>query len=78
MGRSFFFLFAIWLSALTLHAQTTSSPVPAPLKHDFEGILSFLSSDWMEGRETGTRGALMAADYIASMMQINGLTPYGC
>ena len=31
----------------------------------------------MEGRETGTRGALMAADYIASMMQLNGLMPYG-
>ncbi len=77
MGKSFLFLFSIWLSVLTLHAQTTSSPVPAPLKHDFEGILSFLSSDWMEGRETGTRGALMAADYIASMMQLNGLTPYG-
>ena len=77
MGRSFHVLFFIWFSALTLQAQTNSSPVNAPLKHDFEGILSFLSSDWMEGRETGTQGASMAADYIASMMQLNGLTPYG-
>jgi hypothetical protein len=77
MGRSFLFLFFIWVSALTLQAQPASSPVPAPLTHDFEGILSFLSSDWMEGRETGARGASMAADYIASMMQLNGLMPSG-
>ena len=77
MCRSYLFLLFMWFSALTLRAQTTSSPVPTPVKHDFEGILSFLSSDWMEGRETGTRGALMAADYIASMMQLNGLMPYG-
>jgi len=76
-GKSLLLLFFIWFSSLTLQAQTTSSPVPAPVKHDFEGILSFLSSDWMEGRETGTRGASMAADYIASMMQLSGLTPSG-
>ncbi|MEI7491620.1 MAG: M20/M25/M40 family metallo-hydrolase [Bacteroidota bacterium] len=77
MCRSYFFLLFMWCSALTLRAQTTSAPVPPPLKNDFEGILSFLSSDWMEGRETGTRGASMAADYVASMMQLNGLMPYG-
>jgi hypothetical protein len=77
MGRFFLFLFFTWFAALTVKAQTTTAPVPPPLKHDFEGILSFLSSDWMEGRETGTRGASMAADYIASMMQLNGLNPYG-
>ena len=60
-----------------LQAQTPASPVPAPVRHDFEGILSFLSSNWMEGREAGARGGFMAADYIASMMQINGLQPYG-
>jgi len=31
----------------------------------------------MEGRETGTRGASMAADYIASMMQFSRLMPSG-
>ncbi len=77
MCRSFLLLFFLWFSSLTIQAQTTSSPVPAPVKHDFEGILSFLSSDWMEGRETGTRGASMAADYIASMMQLSGLMPSG-
>ena len=68
------FLLCSWS---TLTAQTPPGPVAAPSGNDFEGILSFLSSDWMEGRGTGTRGALMAADYIASMMQISGLLPYG-
>ncbi len=77
MTRSLLLFGFVWFSASTLQAQTTPNPVPAPLKHDFEGILSFLSSDWMEGRETGTRGASMAADYIASMMQLSGLIPSG-
>lgn len=40
------------------------------------GPLSFLASDWTEGREMGTRGAYMASDYIASMMEVYGLKPY--
>ena len=39
--------------------------------------LEFLASDWTEGRETGTQGAYMAADYIASMFKIYGLEPGG-
>ena len=42
-----------------------------------QGQLEFLSSDWTEGRETGTKGAYMAADYIASMFQVFGLKPGG-
>lgn len=42
-----------------------------------QGQLEFLSSDWTEGRETGTKGAYMAADYIASMFQVYGLKPGG-
>ena len=77
MKSSFVLTLVLWFSWTNLSAQTTSEAVAAPLRNDFEGILSFLSSDWMEGRATGTRGALMAADYIASMMQLNGLNPYG-
>lgn len=39
--------------------------------------LEFLSSDWTEGRATGTRGAYMASDYIASMFSVYGLKPGG-
>ena len=35
-----------------------------------QGQLEFLSSDWTEGRATGSQGAYMAADYIASMFNI--------
>ncbi|MBE0673229.1 MAG: M20/M25/M40 family metallo-hydrolase [Bacteroidales bacterium] len=39
--------------------------------------LTFLSSDWMEGRETGEKGEYMSADYIASMLQLFGALPAG-
>ncbi|MFW5821578.1 MAG: M20/M25/M40 family metallo-hydrolase, partial [Bacteroidota bacterium] len=42
-----------------------------------EAQLEFLSSDWTEGRATGTRGAYMAGDYIASMFKLYGLEPGG-
>jgi len=42
-----------------------------------KGQLEFLASDWTEGRATGTRGAYMAADYIASIFKIYGLEPGG-
>ena len=42
-----------------------------------QGQLEFLSSDWTEGRGTGTPGAYMSADYIASMFKVYGLQPGG-
>ena len=39
--------------------------------------LSILAADWMEGRESGTKGELMAGDYIASMLQLYGIEPFG-
>ena len=68
---------AFWLISFALFAQTGSGPGHSPSINEFSASLSFLSSDWMEGREAGARGGLMAADYIASMMQTYGLTPCG-
>jgi hypothetical protein len=42
-----------------------------------EAPLKFLASDWTEGREVGTKGAYMAADYIASIFQMYGIKPLG-
>ncbi len=42
-----------------------------------QGQLEFLASDWTEGRATGTEGAYMAADYIASLFKVYGLQPAG-
>lgn len=77
MFKFYILLLFLWFSALTLQAQTTSGPVPDALKYDFEGIQSFLSSDWMEGREAGSRGGFMAADFVSSLMQLDGLAPFG-
>ncbi|MCK5822251.1 MAG: M20/M25/M40 family metallo-hydrolase [Bacteroidales bacterium] len=41
------------------------------------GPMEFLASDWTMGRETGTKGAYMASDYIASMFKTFGLEPGG-
>ena len=39
--------------------------------------LGFLASDWTEGRETGKRGEYLAAEYIASLLQLYGVKPGG-
>jgi hypothetical protein len=39
--------------------------------------LEFLSSDWMEGRRAGDKGELLSSDYIASMLRLYGVKPWG-
>lgn len=39
--------------------------------------LTFLSSDLLEGRAAGSRGAGLAADYIANQFALSGLEPIG-
>ncbi|WP_430812437.1 MULTISPECIES: M28 family metallopeptidase [unclassified Carboxylicivirga] len=45
-------------------------------RNTLEAQLSFLSSDWFQGREATTEGAYMAADYLASLYQTYGLSPF--
>ena len=60
-------------------------PVPDKYKAGFEAItakdsiamLTFISSDLLEGRETGTRGYQLGAEYAASLMKMWGLKPAG-
>jgi hypothetical protein len=42
---------------------------------DLEALLTFIASDELEGRETGTRGQKVAARYLASQFQKIGLKP---
>jgi hypothetical protein len=59
--------------------------VPEALQAGFEAItakdsiamLSFISSDLMEGRETATRGYQLAAEYAASLMSLWRIKPLG-
>jgi hypothetical protein len=62
-------------------------PLPAPDKYragletitakDSIAMLTFVASDWMEGRETGTRGFTIAAEYAASLFKLWGIKPAG-
>ncbi len=64
-----------------------SKPEPVPEKYrvGFESItprdtlamLNYLASDWMEGRDTGSRGYAMAADYVVSLFKMWGIKPGG-
>ncbi len=59
--------------------------VPEPMKAGFETIaakdslamLSFIASDLLEGRETGTRGFQLAAEYAASLLGLWKIKPLG-
>ena len=41
------------------------------------GMLAFMSSDLLEGRDTATRGYMLAAEYVASLFKMWGIEPAG-
>lgn len=65
------------LSLLVFSQPVENKGLNAITENAVKAQLEFLSSDWMEGRGTGTRGAYMAAEYIASMFKLYGLEPGG-
>lgn len=44
---------------------------------NIEAHIRFLASDYMEGRDAGSRGYEIAANYVASQMRLLGLEPAG-
>ncbi len=64
-------LYVAWLT-LPLAAQSPPNDL-IPIQVD----VVYLASDLLEGRQTGQRGELMAADYIAWRFQQIGLKPAG-
>lgn len=64
-----------------LQAQIAQNPVEKGLaiihRDMLQSQLTYLSSDWFEGREASTKGAHMAADYLASLYHQAGLKPAG-
>ncbi|MGQ8364165.1 M28 family metallopeptidase [Glaciecola sp. 1036] len=48
---------------------------PTPNIENIKGHMNFLADDLLEGRDTGSRGAELAALYIASEFKKYGLTP---
>src|SRR5437763_8782318 len=65
------FLLAIVLVATAL-AQQPASP---PSVNRLQQIISYLASDALEGRRTGTPGANDAAHYLAGEFSLLGLRP---
>jgi hypothetical protein len=64
-----------------------SEPQPVPDKYrvgfdsikpvDVLSMLGYISSDWMEGRDTGSRGFDTASDYAVSLFKMWGIKPGG-
>ena len=62
------------LGATTAQAQTSAEQdIARRVRADVE----FLASDGLEGRDTGSRGYVIAADYVASQFRAIGLEPAG-
>ena len=78
-------LYAVLLfgGSLTAGAQVPAYPYPDAARHFSQGVdsvdmrqhLEVLASDGFQGRETGKEGAKMAADYLASAFESQGLKP---
>ena len=59
-----------------LAAQDSTGAPPSRITRDeIDAHLRFLSSDLLEGRAPGTRGGRLAAEYIASQLEVFGLKP---
>jgi hypothetical protein len=67
--------------AFLLTAATAFAQGPSPTERDsarrVRADVEFLASDGLEGRETGSRGHAIAADYVASQFRAIGLEPGG-
>lgn len=69
----------------TLVKVAKPEPAPAEIQPGFATInakaslamLGFIASDLLEGREAGSRGYQLAAEYAASLFGLWGLTPIG-
>ena len=62
---------------LSAQGQSVDEAMKTINESSLKAQLNFLASDWMEGRESETKGAFMAGDYIASMFQVFGIEPCG-
>ncbi len=76
--KKFSLLLILFISGHLVFAQNeVDKGLEAISMESIKGQLEFLASDWTEGRAVGTKGAYMAADYIASMFQTYGIQPFG-
>ena len=67
----------ILLSTLSLFFSTFLCAQSSPSLQQMEVDVVYLASDYLEGRETGTKGEQLAAEYIAWRFAALGLQPKG-
>lgn len=82
MKNKFLFFCSLALTGfLSLTGQTADDSFARALNNINQSVLKsqlgFLASDWTEGREAGTKGEYLASEYIASILQLYGIKPYG-
>jgi hypothetical protein len=80
MKRNLAFIAVLIINSFTIilcQTDPVQKSLQAITKNVLESQLSFLSSNWMEGRRSGEKGEAMASDYIASMLQLYGVKPAG-
>ena len=68
---------SLLMGSLSAQGQSVEEAMKTINESSLKAQLNFLASDWMEGRESETKGAFMAGDYIASMLQVFGIEPCG-
>ena len=75
------FVLFVFVSAVYANISAQDDPIERGLNVITENVIKaqvgFLASDWTEGREVGKRGEFIAGDYIASMLQLYGVKPFG-
>src|SRR5690349_1712164 len=64
------------LASASVHAAMPAPADPASIRR-VRADVEFLASDSLEGRDTGSRGYVIAADYVASQFRAIGLEPAG-
>lgn len=70
-------LLAIVLASCTAEAPPVATELPSPDPAAIEAHMAYLASDDLEGREAGTPGYELAAEYVAAEFKKIGLTPAG-
>ncbi|NQY28080.1 MAG: M20/M25/M40 family metallo-hydrolase [Flavobacteriaceae bacterium] len=60
------------------HLQTNGKKASEVYPNDMKTIVSYLASDALAGRDTGSEGIDKAATYIAGYLKENGIGPYYC
>lgn len=71
----FVVLYLIGISCLFSQTDNEKNGLRVISEQSSQAILTYLASDWMEGRQPGNKGHEIAADYLASMFQLYGLKP---